>query len=88
MQTGGILQNRLGRFKHDEMIGQPFGAQVWSHDRKKQLHLLRPTPELWTRVLPHRTQIIYMPDIAFILNMLEVKGGSIVIESGTTELPL
>lgn len=45
--------------------------------------MLRPTPELWTRVLPHRTQILYMPDIAFILEMLEVGGGSVVVESGT-----
>jgi len=34
-------------------------------------------------VLPHRTQIIYMPDISFILEQLEVLCGSIVIESGT-----
>lgn len=47
------------------------------------MHLLRPTPELWTRVLPHRTQILYMPDIAFIMEMLQVGPGSVVIESGT-----
>lgn len=73
----------MGRFAHDEMIGIPFGSQIWSLDRKKQIHLLRPTPELWTRVLPHRTQIIYMPDIAFILEMLDIRPGSIIIESGT-----
>lgn len=52
-------------------------------DGTKHLHLLRPTPELWTRVLPHRTQILYMPDIAYILEMLDVREGSVVVESGT-----
>lgn len=47
------------------------------------MQMLRPTPELWTRVLPHRTQILYMPDIAFILEMLEIGIGKVVIESGT-----
>lgn len=83
VKAGEILQNRLGRFRHDNMIGLQLGSQVPSIDGKKYLHLLRPTPELWTRALPHRTQIIYLPDIAFILEMMEVRPGSIVIESGT-----
>lgn len=33
--------------------------------------------------LPHRTQIIYTADISMILFQLEVKPGSVVIESGT-----
>lgn len=45
--------------------------------------MLQPTPELWTQTLPHRTQIIYTPDISMILFQLEIKPGSLVIESGT-----
>lgn len=41
------------------------------------------TPEMWTRSLPHRTQIIYLPDISFISQMLELKCGSRIIECGT-----
>ena len=44
---------------------------------------MQPTPELWTLTLPHRTQIIYTPDISMILLQLEVEPGKIIIESGT-----
>lgn len=45
--------------------------------------MLQPTPELWTLTLPHRTQIIYTPDISMILLQLEIEPGKVVIESGT-----
>lgn len=45
--------------------------------------VLQPNPELWSHTLPHRTQIIYTPDISMILYQLEIKPGSVVIESGT-----
>lgn len=47
------------------------------------IHLLRPTPSLWSLSLPHRTQIVYLPDISFIMNELRVRPGSRVIEAGT-----
>lgn len=45
--------------------------------------MLQPNPELWTQTLPHRTQIIYTPDISMILFQLEVGPDSVVVESGT-----
>jgi len=47
------------------------------------VHILRPTPELWTLALPHRTQILYLADIAFITSWLHIRPGSVVIEAGT-----
>lgn len=47
------------------------------------IYVLRPTPELWTLSLPHRTQILYMPDIAYITMKLGVRVGGKVIEAGT-----
>ncbi|KAJ7608548.1 tRNA methyltransferase complex GCD14 subunit, partial [Roridomyces roridus] len=47
------------------------------------IHLLRPTPELWTMALPHRTQILYIADISFIISYLDIRRGSRVIEAGT-----
>lgn len=36
-----------------------------------------------TLALPHRTQILYLPDIAFITSFLNIVPGSSVIEAGT-----
>ncbi|KAI8969132.1 1-methyladenosine methyltransferase catalytic subunit Gcd14 [Mycotypha africana] len=47
------------------------------------VYLLHPTPELWTLVLPHRTQILYIADISFITAQLGLKPGVKMIESGT-----
>ena len=37
--------------------------------------LLRPNPELWTKVLQHRTQILYAADISLTCLMLELQPG-------------
>lgn len=50
---------------------------------KGYIYLLRPTPELWTLSLPHRTQIVYTPDTSFILTKLGVLPGTICLEAGT-----
>lgn len=44
--------------------------------------MLECTPELWTKNLPHRTQILYTPDISAVLVNLDVKPGRVVVESG------
>ena len=49
----------------------------------KHVVLLRPTPELWSVILKHRTQILYVADISMIIFKLELKPGCIVLETGT-----
>lgn len=46
------------------------------------LHLLYPTPELWTTSLPHRTQVVYSPDYSYILERLRARPGCTVVEAG------
>ncbi|EON98624.1 putative trna (adenine-n -)-methyltransferase catalytic subunit trm61 protein [Phaeoacremonium minimum UCRPA7] len=46
------------------------------------IHLLRPTPELWTSSLPHRTQVVYTPDYSYILQRIRARPGSVLIEAG------
>lgn len=78
-----VHHNRLGRFQHAELVGRSFGSKWKSEDGLKYMYALRPTPELWTRVLPHRTQILYAADIALITALLGVRPGAVVVESGT-----
>ncbi|KAK9067305.1 hypothetical protein SSX86_014631 [Deinandra increscens subsp. villosa] len=77
-----ILENRFGVFKHSDWIGKPYGCKVTSH-KGGFVYLLAPTPELWTLVLSHRTQILYIADISFVIMYLELVPGCVVLESGT-----
>uniref|UniRef100_A0ACD5UPF1 Uncharacterized protein n=1 Tax=Avena sativa TaxID=4498 RepID=A0ACD5UPF1_AVESA len=91
--AGGVLQNRFGVFRHAEWLGRHFGSKVFSSGgvggkcgRKAGggfVHLLAPTPELWTLVLSHRTQILYIADISLVVAYLELVPGCVVLESGT-----
>ncbi|KAF2237286.1 tRNA methyltransferase complex GCD14 subunit [Viridothelium virens] len=45
-------------------------------------HLVPPTPEIWTRALKHRTQVVYTPDYSYILQRLRVRPGTCLIEAG------
>ncbi|OAV99969.1 hypothetical protein PTTG_11829, partial [Puccinia triticina 1-1 BBBD Race 1] len=80
---GQQLNTRFGEFPHSDMIGVPFGSKCPSRKGNGFTYLLRPTPELWTLALPHRTQILYHPDISFVTSQLNIKPGSYVIEAGT-----
>ncbi|KAG6719984.1 hypothetical protein I3842_03G035400 [Carya illinoinensis] len=77
-----VLQNRFGVFKHSDWIGKPFGTKVFSN-KGGFIYLLAPTPELWTLVLSHRTQILYIADISLVIMYLEIVPGCLVLESGT-----
>lgn len=79
----GFYDNKHGTFRHIDMIGQLFGSRVLSRKGNKFIYMLKPTPELWTLSLPHRTQILYNSDISYVLMALDVKPGHIVIESGS-----
>jgi len=80
---GSVLRCKHGAFPHAAWVGLPFGARVTGSDGRGWLLLLRPTPSLWTRVLRHRTQILYTPDIATIVALLGLAPGRVVLESGT-----
>ncbi|PFH56709.1 hypothetical protein XA68_16113 [Ophiocordyceps unilateralis] len=46
------------------------------------IYVLRPSPELWTSSLPHRTQVVYTPDYSYILQRIRARPGSRLIEAG------
>lgn len=82
---GQTFSNRNGHFAHDDFIGKPYGCKVRSRSSGGlgYVYLLRPTPELWTRSLPHRTQIIHELDAAVIVCQLNLRPNCVVCESGT-----
>ncbi len=83
VHSSETLNTRYGVFPHTLMIGQPYGSQITSSKGYGFIHLLQPTPELWTLSLPHRTQIVYTPDSSYITQRLGITNGSRVIEAGT-----
>ena len=58
-------------------------SKLLSDDGKGFIYLLRPSAELWTASVSHRTQILYKADIAMICLQLELLPGCVVIEAGT-----
>ncbi|XP_005806919.1 tRNA (adenine(58)-N(1))-methyltransferase catalytic subunit TRMT61A [Xiphophorus maculatus] len=83
VQHGAQTQTRFGVIRHStDLISQRYGSKV-TCSKGGWVHVLHPTPELWTVALPHRTQILYTTDIAMVTMMLELKPGSVVCESGT-----
>ncbi|KAK4203902.1 tRNA methyltransferase complex GCD14 subunit-domain-containing protein [Triangularia verruculosa] len=46
------------------------------------IHILPPTPEVWTSSLPHRTQVVYTPDYSYVLHRIRARPGSVLIEAG------
>lgn len=82
------FNTRYGSFPHKDMIGKPYGSQIAIRTRGGTgrfsfVHVLQPTPELWTLSLPHRTQIVYTPDSSYIMQRLGCNPHSRVIEAGT-----
>ncbi|ODV78355.1 translational repressor of GCN4 [Suhomyces tanzawaensis NRRL Y-17324] len=80
---GALLNTRYGHYEHDKMIGLKYGEQMGGEKGYGFIHLLHPTPEMWTLSLPHRTQIVYTPDSSYIMQRLGVTSGSRIIEAGT-----
>merc|ERR1712025_1011703 len=81
VEVENIYQTKYGSIKAVDLVGVKYGTKVQLS--RGYGYALHPTPELWTKCLPHRTQILYSTDISMILLQLELKPGSVVIESGT-----
>ena len=84
VEPGSTTATAFGLYAHSDLIGRPFGSRVVSGDKTHGwAYALRLTSELWTRFLPHRTQVLYSADIATIISRLALAPGSHVLEAGT-----
>lgn len=75
-----VFHTTYGALRVISLIGKKYGSRV--ELTRGWAYVLQPTPELWTLMLPHRTQIIYSPDISLIIHLMELRPGSIIIETG------
>lgn len=82
LKAGGDLQTHRGVLKHDDLIGKPWGSQVFSH-MGAPFFLLQPSLADILNDLPRTTQILYPKDIGYILITMGVAPGQHVMEAGT-----
>ena len=79
---GGDFQTHRGVLKHDDLIGLPWGTQVFSH-LGAAFFLLQPAIADLLLDLKRNTQILYPKDIGFILFTMGIGPGQKVVEAGT-----
>lgn len=80
--AGSELQTHRGVIQHDDLIGKPWGSQVFSH-LGAPFFLLQPSLADLLIDLPRNTQIMYPKDIGFILVTMGIGPGQRVVEAGT-----
>jgi tRNA (adenine57-N1/adenine58-N1)-methyltransferase len=82
LKEGGEFQSHRGVVMHDDIIGRPWGSQVFSHNGSP-FFILQPSLSDLLRSLPRNTQILYSKDIGFILVYMGIGPGQHVLEAGT-----
>jgi tRNA (adenine57-N1/adenine58-N1)-methyltransferase len=82
LKAGETFQSHRGVLKHDDLIGKPWGSQVFSHTGAP-FFLLQPSIADLLNDLPRSTQILYPKDIGYILITMGIGPGQRVMEAGT-----
>lgn len=82
LKSGQVFQTHRGVITHDDLIGKPWGSQVFSH-QGSSFYLLKPGLYEFIFTTKRNTQIMYPKDIGYILLRLNIIPGSKVIEAGT-----
>jgi tRNA (adenine57-N1/adenine58-N1)-methyltransferase len=82
LSPGGELHTHRGFFKHDDILGQPLGAQLTSH-LGYPFYLLRPSLHDLIMNIKRESQIIYPKESGYALLKMNIMPGSRVIEAGT-----
>jgi tRNA (adenine57-N1/adenine58-N1)-methyltransferase len=82
LTPGAEFGTHRGIVKHDDLIGLPWGSQVFSH-MGSPFFLLQPALGDILTELPRNTQILYPKEIGFILVSMGIGPGQHVMEAGT-----
>jgi len=82
LKSGGVFQTHRGVLKHDDMIGQPWGTQIFSHNGAP-FFLIQPALGALLRGIKRNTQILYPKDIGYLMVTMGIGPGMHVLEAGT-----
>lgn len=77
-----VMQLECKNMCVQDWIGREYGTRL-INSKGKSIYVVKLTPELWTLALTHRTQVLYVADIAMVVFKLELKPGALVLETGT-----
>ncbi len=79
---GGTYHTHRGILNHNDLIGLPWGSQVFSH-QGAPFFILQPSLADLLVDLKRSTQIMYPKDIGFILTSMSIGPGQTILEAGT-----
>jgi tRNA (adenine57-N1/adenine58-N1)-methyltransferase len=82
LSPGESLHTHRGYIKHDDVLSQPFGAQVTSQ-LGYPFYLLRPSVHDLIMNVRRESQIVYPKESGYVLLKMNILPGSRVIEAGT-----
>ena len=82
LKAGAKFESHRGILMHDDLIGKPWGTQVFSHIGSP-FYLIQPSLGDLLVDLPRTTQILYPKDIGFIFVTMGIGPGRKVLEAGT-----
>jgi tRNA (adenine57-N1/adenine58-N1)-methyltransferase catalytic subunit len=82
LKAGARFESHRGMLMHDDLIGKPWGTQVFSHIGSP-FYLIQPSLGDLLVDLPRTTQILYPKDIGFIFVTMGIGPGRKVLEAGT-----
>ncbi len=79
---GGSLHTHRGIVNFDDLVGKPWGSQIFSHTGSSYF-MLQPSLADILKETKRNTQILYPKDIGFILVTMGIGPGVQVVEAGT-----
>lgn len=82
LEENGEFQTHRGVIHHNDIIGKPWGSQIFSHNGSPFFMLQPSMPDL-LKEIPRATQIMYPKEIGLILLTMGIGPGVRVIEAGT-----